>query len=228
MKLKKCPACGALNPLRNTVCENEACGESLLRAPIVDPEAKKREPSETQAEQASMTPAPAPAAAPSSRPSFSRKCPNCGRELPYRIKTCECGTSLIAVPPIADTAASAEAPASEPMTPARFLLRSEDGQASLPLCDGDDIVIGRHATCASYLACKEFVSGAHAQISVSGENVTIEHTGRTNPTLVNGVKIASNTPYRLSPGDLIAFGAQPGQGYHALAAYVKLVKDDTQ
>ena len=217
MKYKKCPVCGKMNLLRSKNCTNEVCGTSLMNAEIVN--------SETEKTQGASMPAQVPDISTDNRkqPSLAvRQCPDCGRVLPYRIKKCECGASLIAVPPMASDSPAPKPVASQPES--CYAFRSEDGKCEIPLRDGEDIILGRDAICADYLSTKRFVSGSHARIRVLGSNLTIEHIGKTNPTLVNGVKIERESPYSLNEGDLVAMGAQPGQGVCDSVGYFRVIR----
>ena len=221
MKYRICPTCGHRNALSNKYCE-QCDGESLLGLPIFDSEDIESSTSmESSAEQKSEDANLESAAL---RPKFVRVCPNCKKRHPYSSKTCDCGELLIAVLPTAcDETSDYQIKQESDMKPT-FLLRSEDGKSEIRLKDGDEIVLGRNASCAGYLEAKLFVSGEHAQLHVSGSSVTIEHIGRTNPTLVNGTMLARNSPYTLNDGDLIALGAQPEQGVHSYAAYYRFMR----
>ena len=87
---------------------------------------------------------------------------------------------------------------------ARFLLRdtqsgeafeiSADG-ASIGRRDGNDIVIAN-----------PYVSSQHAIIAVVGDEYRLSDIGSTNGTLINGKRLAPNTPHVLSAGDEIGLG----------------------
>lgn len=101
----------------------------------------------------------------------------------------------------------AEAEETAPVTSfedARALLRdtqsgavyeiSEDG-ASIGRRDGNDIVIPN-----------PYISSQHAIIAVEGNDYRLSDIGSTNGTLLNGKRLAPNTPQVLSPGDEIGLG----------------------
>lgn len=218
MKLKRCPVCGKTNPLSCRICTDNSCGTSLLNAEIIDAE-KDNDRDVLPAEDIASDTTDKLTA-----PSLAmRKCPNCGRILPYKIKKCDCGASMIAVPPLASTP-----PATQSQDQYYFVLRSEDGKCELKLKDGDDIILGRNAACADYLSTKRFVSGNHARFRVSGRIITIEHIGRTNPTLVNEKIIELNAPYSLNDGDLVSMGAQPGQKISDLIGYFRIFEHHSE
>ncbi len=52
-----------------------------------------------------------------------------------------------------------------------------------------------------------YVSGSHAQISAEGDVFILTDIGSTNGTLLNGARLAINTPVTLDNGDMIVIGA---------------------
>jgi pSer/pThr/pTyr-binding forkhead associated (FHA) protein len=64
--------------------------------------------------------------------------------------------------------------------------------------------IGREAADIT-ISDQQGVSRLHAQITRSGTQITIQDSGSTNGTYINGTKIAA--PTVLNPGDTIQFGA---------------------
>ena len=52
-----------------------------------------------------------------------------------------------------------------------------------------------------------YVSGSHAQISGDGDTFILTDIGSTNGTLLNGERLAINTPVTLDSGDVVVIGA---------------------
>lgn len=76
---------------------------------------------------------------------------------------------------------------------------------SLFLVQEGDQTVGRDQAAGLPLETESSVSRTHAKLSRAGDSVTIEDTGSTNGTFVNGQKITG--PTALRPGDNVQFGA---------------------
>jgi len=77
-----------------------------------------------------------------------------------------------------------------------------DGR-ELPLLPGEN-VIGRTAAAGSIAITDPHVSGAHARITVQGDEAALEDLGSKNHTFVGDVRVTGVLP--LQPGDVIRLG----------------------
>ena len=224
MKCKKCPICGAENSIQMRICTS--CGYSLLSVKVTNSQPAAVEKEQDQTKESSAESIAESLSADVETPSsnstphgFMRQCPVCGKILPYSTQIC-CGQSLAGVPPYTPSECDNLEAKEKPVL---FMLRSEDGKSEIELSDGDDIIIGREATCADYLQPKCFVGRKQARIMVNDGCLMIEHVGTTNPTLVNQEPLILNKPRRINQHDLIILGAYPNQSPQRDAAYYRVI-----
>ena len=220
MKIKICPVCGFVNPPNELDCQRSGCNTSLIDVPLSDaPGSSEVSNSEiVEAAEPSGTEKPS-----SEKSGLYRICPSCHQHTPPNTYRCKgCGRTLYEIPLVNR---ETEAALSEKINPAiRFILRSEDGKASIPVCDGEAVIIGREANGFEYLSDKLFVGRKHISIQQNSGIVYITDLNSTNGTLVNGAPIKKNKPFKLSENDLISLGAREGQAPVDCAAYFTLMK----
>ncbi|MBX3118119.1 MAG: FHA domain-containing protein [Fimbriimonadaceae bacterium] len=82
-------------------------------------------------------------------------------------------------------------------------LVGENGQL-FTITDGE-FTVGREGAHAVLLAGESTVSRNHAEITCSGQRITVKDTGSTNGTFVNGVQLHDEV--ELKPGDSVQFGS---------------------
>ena len=70
---------------------------------------------------------------------------------------------------------------------------------------GDEITIGRAATCAIVMPDDSFVSQLHARVYREAGSTMIEDLGSTNGTYLNGKRLT--TPEQISKGDRVQIGS---------------------
>ncbi len=89
-----------------------------------------------------------------------------------------------------------------------------------------DVILGRGDECDLVLAHRE-ISRQHARLRWDGVNVSLVDLGSSNGTIIDGKRIDSNTPYKLSPGQSITIGDYTLmlQGSQPEATYVAGFKD---
>lgn len=222
MKVKKCPCCGHANPPNELDCQGPCCcGVSLLSVPITDNE----EPTEKSTpEPVQEMPEPQnPGAVPAQKAKYFRICPTCHRHAsPNTYKCEECSRMLYGVPLVSSDTEETQPAQDRP--PAAYVLCSEDGRLSIQIHDGEMITVGREAAGSEYLSNKLYVGRKHMDVRLRDGIVYITDINKTNKTLVNGVAIRKNTPYKLSENDLISLGALEGQPPVHDAAYFRLKK----
>ncbi|MBN1259467.1 MAG: FHA domain-containing protein [Anaerolineae bacterium] len=130
----------------------------------------------------------------------SAACPNCGSPIPPGSSFCaSCGTALAGPPspPAGARSASGGGPT--------LIVRWPGGQRQeYPLRQGSQTV-GR--TPGNDITLNfPTVSKQHLRLDVSGSNIQITDLGSTNGVMVNGRKIAPNTPHPWHTSDVIRVG----------------------
>lgn len=98
-------------------------------------------------------------------------------------------------------AAPATTPTTPPNTPKIPSLVNTDG-TKFDLPEGESTVGRENA--ALLITGNSSISRAHAQITRSGNTVTVTDLGSTNGTFINGTKVEA--PTVLNPGDMVLFG----------------------
>lgn len=89
----------------------------------------------------------------------------------------------------------------------RFLIVRLSDKASYVFGDGA-YTLGRADECAITLSNSKGVSRRHARISVKGTSCSIADLKSTNGVFVNGMRISSDQPMQLRPGDRFALGQE--------------------
>ena len=219
MKIKVCPVCGFYNPVKEQYCQSPNCGASLLNTEITDDRETASAPVQ-EGEPADKGTAVGPGT--------YRLCPECGCHVPPNTWKCgRCGCMLYGLPLVAEGKCTENSEAHEPIFP-DYLLRSEDGRVSIPVHEGESVVVGREAAGAEYLADRFYVGRKHAKFHAAEGWVHITDMSSTNGTLVNGKALKADTPFKLSENDLISLGAKEGQEPLKNAAYFKLFKAEKE
>jgi serine/threonine protein kinase len=179
---------------RYTDCKAmEAALRECLDAPYIDPTANVQPPPV----RAQPAPAAPPPAAPVPLPDAGGKvCNNCGYNNKEAARFCaNCGTPLTSVPAARLRVASPRSTWEmrvDSDIPCRIGRRDpkQSHYPELDLAEHDRGIASRH----------------HATIQRSDDFYTLTDLGSTNGTYVNGTRIASFTPQRLHPGDMIKIG----------------------
>ena len=114
--------------------------------------------------------------------------------------------------------ASKAAPEEAAMPPAQVPVAGDGQEVGAQVADlrpGSGVIyplpsgittFGRRAENTVVLTGDLYVSGSHAQIYADGTVFILTDTGSTNGTLLNGERLAINTPVTLDPGDVIVIG----------------------
>lgn len=205
MKVKICPACGTVNDIRSRDCTK--CGADLADV--------------TPAEESEAAGKTAEAEAPETLKEF-RICPECGGRVPPNTWTCAaCGGKTYGLP--LEREGQKTAGAAEKERP-DYVLRSEDGQITIRVREGETVTVGREAAGADYLAGRLYVGRKHLQIEVRDGWITLTDLASRNGSLVNGKTVKAQTPFRLTDNDLISMGAREGQAPQDKAAYFRISK----
>lgn len=222
MKIKVCPDCGHINPHNSLDCEK--CGQNLNDVLPTDDSIITEQPhsAETSIPEISVT-EPVSTKGTDKKPKVFRVCPKCGNHVPPNTYRCECGQMLHGIPL---TASENVAPAVNKLSSVCFMFRSEDGRLTIHIPGDETVIIGREATGADYLANKLYVGRRHLQVNVRDGLVYITDISSTNPTLVNGIALKKDTPYKLSENDLVSLGAREKQAPVENAAYFRLIRED--
>lgn len=118
-----------------------------------------------------------------------RWCPECKR--PKRGTECPvCGTDLISGRKYLAMVSAPSAPAAP--------MRLEGNGWSLALQEGE---FGRRGGIWPQLASCPYVSGRHGRVRCSPGRVEIVDVGSTNGTYLNGLRLQTEVPAQLKPGD---------------------------
>lgn len=225
MPMKRvCPQCRKINPISALECAD--CGMELLSQnpqDVVDGmeymSEVKAMPQENERQESGMSNVSASSAdagesSTSKDSAVGKQCPTCKKQYPFAMHTCpQCGNYL-EISYVRSVS-----------TNNGFVLKSEDGLASLRIGIGDRYTLGKEGALNDYLQNKAYVSRQQAIVQMQGNYLTITHIGRTNPTLVNGSAIQKDQPHVLHEGDRIALGALEGQGVVSGAAYFAVRKE---
>lgn len=222
MKIKVCPDCGHINPHNSLDCEK--CGQNLNDVLPTDDSIIIEQPhsAETSVPEIHVAVSVTPKSA-DKKPKVFRVCPKCGNHVQPNTYRCECGQMLHGIPL---TASENVAPSVNKLPSACFMFRSEDGRLTIHIPGDETVTIGREATGADYLANKLYVGRRHLQVNVRDGLVYITDISSTNPTLVNGIALKKDTPYKLSENDLVSLGAREKQAPVENAAYFRLIRED--
>lgn len=204
--MRKCPSCSHLNPLSALACE--ICDIELPPSSLVPADAI----SESQSQHTSVNENTNKEV---NQQEVYLQCSKCNSIYPYGTEKCRCGHSLLSEAPVFRNNINEK--------PNSYIIRSEDGYATLDIQPGREYTIGGEAELSQYLSMKAYVSRKHASLSYLDGHLRIKHIGHTNPTLVNGIAIEHGKLYPLLCGDKIALGAHEGQGIIAKAAYFKVI-----
>ena len=86
----------------------------------------------------------------------------------------------------------------------RFVVTEPKAARGSVFAVGDEITIGRAATCAIGMADDSFVSQLHARIFREAGSTMIEDLGSTNGTYLNGKRL--RTAERITKGDRVQIG----------------------
>ena len=218
MKVKVCPVCKTLNPIRRQHCQAIDCGANLMNAEIT--EATEEEPDSGQDMKAkNETEEDTP-----KKLEVFRICPDCGHHVFPNTWICdECGCKLYGVP-LTEEKNRPQEQTEQVQRPAEYMLRSEDGRFCIRIPEGESIIIGREAVGAEYLASKYYVGRKHLKIQADDGWIRLTDLLSTNGSLVNGRSVKTATPYKLSENDLISLGAREGQSLVENAAYFRLLR----
>lgn len=145
----------------------------------------------------------------SAKPGFEKSevilCQNCGHENLTVSKFCEnCGAKLLEKPAII----------SQPAVPLCFRLKQSDQRIEFPI-NKTSFLIGRQDAendlfpeidLTSFGAQNFGIGRRHAQITIRDGEVFIEDLNSVNGTMVNRVKISTETPHLIKDGDEIRLG----------------------
>lgn len=85
-------------------------------------------------------------------------------------------------------------------------LAAKNGSGVYDIVEGTN-TIGRRDGANTIVISDPYCSGRHADLAIEDGVFTITDVGSTNGTLVNGVKIKTNTPRELHSGDEITLGS---------------------
>ena len=220
LKAKICPVCKTLNPVREPYCLKPECGASLMNAELAEDkdmesssDSAQEKPKSLSTEEKCLE-----------QPKIFRICPDCGHHVLPNTWTCDqCGGKLYGLPLMTEESVP-QVRNEQEQKPAKYLLRSEDGQFSVCIHDGESVIIGREAVGAEYLASKVYVGRKHLQVQAKDGWICLTDLSSTNGALVNGKTVRTDTPYKLSEYDLISLGAREGQPLTGKAAYFRLLK----
>lgn len=222
---KVCPHCKNLNSVSSMFCSNPKCGFPLINVSLSEDDKNSPAINNDQNQQNEVN----------ANIPFTKECPKCHHQWPAALQNCpNCNVFLQMPKTLADSVQdkhcfdnSAEIGSrSGDKEKTSFVLRSEDGFCLLEIKENDDYVIGRDDVGSDYLENKSFVSRHHLRIQQKTGEVIITHIAQTNPTLLDGKALAKDVPTVLRKGDLLALGAQEGQGLSPDVAYFRLFISD--
>ena len=206
-KIKICPSCGAKNPASYMECM--ACEADLTGVKPMDEDRQREEQAEPMRAPTGMV----------------RICSECGAENPPQARKCvECGEDIsdILPSPAAETAVRHE----QAKQAQRFCLTSVDGALCFAITE-DDMVLGRTAGLAEYLAAKPYVSRQHARLMRHDGKLYVENLSQTNHTFLNNEDIGTGHAVELHVGDELGLGGKLHHGSRQeQAAYFVLRIDE--
>ncbi len=84
----------------------------------------------------------------------------------------------------------------------------DEAARTYPLVPGVT-TFGRRAESSVVIQNDPYVSGSHAQIIADGDEFRLTDLDSTNGTLLNGERLAANSPARLTDGDVLLIGGTP-------------------
>jgi hypothetical protein len=108
-------------------------------------------------------------------------------------------------PQIKQTKRAIRAPRGRRGTVGRFIVTEPKAARGATFAIGDEITIGRAATCAIVMPDDSFVSQLHARVYREAGSTMIEDLGSTNGTYLNGKRLT--TPEQISKGDRVQIGS---------------------
>jgi pSer/pThr/pTyr-binding forkhead associated (FHA) protein len=108
-------------------------------------------------------------------------------------------------PQIKQTKRAIRAPRGRRGTVGRFVVTEPKAARGATFAIGEEITIGRAATCAIVMPDDSFVSQLHARVYREAGSTMIEDLGSTNGTYLNGKRLT--TPEQISKGDRVQIGS---------------------
>lgn len=191
-KYKICPSCNAKND--PTLLECLLCEADLTRVRIIDDETERMLTEDISPQRAEAI-------------EFVRVC-ECGEKNPPNARKCRaCAEDISDITPTSDKNDAQES--------CTFILSSLDGKFAYKM-SLDEVTIGRENVMSEYLINKNYVSRAHAKLSLINNELFIENLSTTNFTYVNNQRITSKMS--LSDGDEIGLGGTNLNGKSQLEA----------
>ena len=178
-KYKICPECHEKNEPYLMDCA--FCEADLTGVKITDEETEKMVQQNDSANATSVA-------------RLIRLC-DCGVKNPANARKCSaCHEDISDITPTPNT---------EDSPSPSFILSSIDGKYAYTIT-ADEVTVGRESVMREYLNSKNYVSRAHAKLTVENNKLWIENLSSTNYTFVNNKKITEKT--KLKDGDEIGLG----------------------
>jgi hypothetical protein len=108
------------------------------------------------------------------------------------------------VPEVRQSKRAVRAPRGRRGNVGRFVVTEPKAARGVAFAIGDEITIGRAATCTIGMADDSFVSQLHARVFRDAGLTMVEDLGSTNGTYVNGKRLTA--PERITKGDRVQIG----------------------